>query len=250
MTLASLMGIVMFGTWREKSKDVDYFVVPAYDAIARNLKLQHDMATEFVYRELSKGSPLGAGIVPIFPADTAAWTDAQKKLLPPEFAHTKGYSSEIFCMNRLSPTVANEDCSSPDAVIYVMSSGAVPVKYGGAASKSIPKAIAAATKNARTIGLIGYSEQALSSPDPGNPNDPALGQPLGVHYYILSGGYHMAKNLIYLPNAFVCYLEAEKAVKDPLNVMIAMTLIRGPAGGQSIMAPGESELCGKKPPPP
>lgn len=237
LMLASLMGIIMFGNYREKAKDADDYIVPVYEALAQNMLIQHNAVVSNIQARIAADSQVpgntgyeafgASGLTNQISGDASGnMVDASNgavNYLPYGFKYQPGVTTSYFCVNK-----ANQKqfiaCSNTNAVMYVITYGSVPVKYAGWAAMSIPKAIAAGTRNSRFVGLIAQAPAPLAA---------GYGQPLGAGYYILSAGYSPASST-YIPDAFFCAW----GQSDPRNYMVALTMIKGLNSGENMPSAG------------
>lgn len=230
LILASLMGIIMFGNLREKTKDADYYVVPIYASLAHNMLTQHNAVTSNVYRRIQDEGYTWTGdgsVTAMISSDPLGnMLDASQgaqMYLPYGFKYQPGTTSVIFCVNKANQK-QHVACGNTNAVMYAITYGTVPIKYAGSAAMSIPKAISKGTSNSRFVGLIAEATEPLAA---------GTYQPLGAGYYILAAGYSPLAST-YIPDAFICHL----GKKDPRNHMIALTMIKGLEDSENMPSAG------------
>ena len=239
--LAALMGIVMFGNWRESSKDPENFVAPVYQAMALNVYQQH-LAVERDYIDNNEG--LGAT------GQIALYTPAHKRKGEKYQRSEFRARSYLFCLKEDQSGVAACDVNTAQ---YIVTIYPIPRKYDNPAKMSALRAIAEATSGSRYIGFL----QKADAPLQNVAAEHTKYQPLGAWYYILSGGTSASGN-IYVPNYVTCNFplldDGSKKLGDNLennSYMIALSLLNWPEAQlkeadydpSNLAPPASTELC-------
>ena len=240
--LASLLGIVMFGHWRENVKDQSEFVAPLYQAMALSTYQQH-LAAEQAYQttmsdpsEVDKSDANSAirkleDISTVNMMEDNNIFDSVDDFTPPHYKSPKNTRTYLFCLSKTDQTPANCYDGDEQTVKYLVTLRPVPAKYQGAAKMSVMRSIADATNGSRSIGLL----MKYSDEDGLQAGGNVQYQPLGARYYILSGGTSEAGN-VFVPNGIICNFplndEETTFLKDKLNqsdynYIIALSMMGG-----------------------
>ena len=223
MVLASLMGVVMFGSLHEKTKEQADFVVPVYQAMALSTYQQH-LAAERGYMDAMRYNDsaktyinsINTGIVQLAVANNNALTGENDTLLghirrnlPTMYKAQNGTRSYLLCMTAAQTA---SKCNLTDTVKYIATIRPMPEKYSGAAKMTVLRAIADATNGSRFVGLLKpISNSATSS------------------YYIQSGG-NSSSDAVVLPDYITCkFPMASGTLGAALNndYIVALTAVEG-----------------------
>lgn len=243
MMLASLMGIVMFGTLRDKTRPAEDIALPSYESLALNMYQQHMFAVAGFQdaqkeNKASTEAYIGTktdGIVPLVtvtnnatqPGDAAnfAYTFITRRI-PSTYRAQNGTYSYMFCINKLAGQTAGVACSNTGAgVRYIVTYRAMPPRYSGSDKALVVRAIAAATGGSRFVGLYQKAETPLVQ------GSTTAHQPIGANYYVLSGGYAPAGS-VYIPDYISCNapLGVATTLGDKLKsetYMVAVSVLQG-----------------------
>jgi len=266
LILASLMGVIILGNLHDKIKDKDKFVTPVYDAIATSTYQQHVFA-EKGYLDAMRTNPVAAkayissskdGIIPLITVQNGTMSGVHEtnaiysyilgqKL--PMYKPQNNTRTYLFCVpkTQILPSKEAGWCDKDGMVKYIATIRQVPQRYDGANKMTILEGIARASSYSRSVGMLQKSSTPLAS---------GVHQPLGAKYFILSSGISMA-NAVYVPNYIICnfpltnngssFLGAKKTAADgspnvlgDKSYMIALTLLSGLTGDESLSNPGGS----------
>ena len=268
--LASLMGFLMFGTWGEKSKDQEFFVEPVYESLALNMVQFHNAAV-YGYEDALKvgyAADLAGATNPvrnyilspdaldgIFPLATVQIVDGEAKItgglddtdtpnvftpyiqkyLPFAYKPQNNTRSYLFCLSTQSESALCESA----AIRYVITFRQIPPRYDGADRMLSLNAISKASKGSRNIGIIGKAPQPLQCSDDSDcASKNIYHQPIGAHYYIMSGGSAIP-TFSYLPDYFICKAPLQNQAlgmsSSPVlitelenkNYLVALTIMSG-----------------------
>ena len=245
VVLASLMGIVLFGSLSEKTKDQEFFVEPVYESLALNL-FQYHTAVVYGYEaavqegyntfltiqernpdaDPNDDDPVAHyffshsdGIVPLATVEGGEITkggddnnpmiDYITPYLPVAFKPQNNTRSYLFCVSAHGQTDKTY-CTATDAVRYIMTFREIPPRYAGADKMLALRAVAKASTNSRNVGMIEMTETPLAE------GDNVYHQPIGSHFYIMASGYSPATSA-YIPDYAVC--KAPRSNTSPEQVL-------------------------------
>jgi len=247
MILASLMGIVMFSNWQEKTKDQENFVVPVYEAMALSTLQQHS-AAEKGYSAAIKANQeqtnaylasFSDGIVPLVTVEDDAMGPVAgasnviypfiQSYLPANYKPQNNTRTYMFCIPLHQTGQAR--CNESGVVKYIITLRMIPQRYEGANKMTVLKTIMKATAHSKFFGLLQKADTALAS---------GTHQPLGSWYYISTAGIAPAGS-VYIPNYATCNFPLKNnsetdVLGDALDntYLVSLSLIDGLDVNQSL----------------
>lgn len=252
MMMASLMGVVMFSNWHEKTKDPENFVAPVYQAMALSAYQQH-VSAEQAFMDAMRNDPTGTnnflagfddGIVPMATVQGADMSGgvANNPLyayvqgrLPPTYKPQNNTRTYLFCIPVTQ--VGSARCNDNDVVKYIVTLRPIPQRYDGSDKMAALKSISQATAYSRFVGML------QAAPEPLAETGTTTHQPLGAAYHILSGGVAPV-NSVYIPNYITCNFPLRDGDNPPVlgdalenrNYIVALSLVSGLQPGQNLGA--------------
>ena len=258
MMLASLLGVVMFGNWQEKTKDQSVFVTPVYQAMALSTYQQH-VAAEQGYLDAMRINPDGTnnylnthtdGIVPLVTVEgnTMSAVTASNTVysyiqgrLPPTYQPQNNTRTYLFCVPKTQQLPGEHAgwCNDSEMVRYIITMRPIPAKYDGSNKMSALKAIGEATGYSRFVGMLQKSNTPLAN------TGSTTHQPLGAYYYILSSGVAPVAS-VYIPNYVVCNFPLKNndsttlGDSEPSGYIAALSLVSGLPTGQNLTIPASN----------
>ena len=258
MMLASLMGVVMFSNWQEKTKDQSVFVTPVYQAMALSTYQQH-VSAEQGYLDAMRLNPDGVnayvnsytdGVVPLITVEGNALSAVSgsnsifsyiQGRLPPMYKPQNNTRTYLFCVPRTQELPGEHTgwCSDSNMVKYIVTLRPIPAKYDGSSKMSALRAIGDATDYSRFIGMLQRSAVPLAN------NGTTTNQPLGARYYILSSGVAPVAS-VYIPNYAICNFPLKNNESAylgdavPNGYIAALSLVSGLPTGQNLTIPASN----------
>lgn len=270
MIMASLMGVIVFGNLHDKTKSQEDFVAPTYQALAFSMFQQHTAALNG-YLDAARLDPSSVktyldsvtdGVLPLaavtpvsnkptmsgVSGDNVIYPYVQKRL-PYTYSPQNNTRSYLFCLpnNQIVKEEVPFHCSDPGIVKYIITVRQIPRKNDGVDRMAVMKAISEATDHSRFVGLLAGTKTGLASA--------TEGQPLGSHFFVMSGGYAPVKS-VYIPDHIVCNFPLTNNAEGTTlgdtegfstnHYAIAVTMLGGGlAAGQNLEAApaGEGTVC-------
>ena len=258
MMLASLMGVVAFGNWHDKTKDQEDFTAPAYEAMALSTYQQH-IAAEQGFMDAMRRNPdatntylnsIADGIVPLVAAGTNNTLDPVnagntvlpyiQTRLPPGYKPQNNTRTYLFCIPKtqnISPTSTNCNASvNPNIVKFIITMRQIPPRYDGANKMTALNAISRATKFSRFIGMLQKAPEPLYQ----TASETVRHQPLGAEFFILSSGYAPVSS-VYIPNYALCNFPMKNdgssllgELTEQKSFITALSLVSGLNPGENL----------------
>lgn len=253
--MAALMGLIMFGTLHDQTKDEKDHIQPIYETLGATL-LQFHNAVVYGYESIVRLNPAaaagywgdGGGLVPLISVENNTYTDGKKEpgdpanvfkapilsFMPFTFKPTSsnGTRSYLFCLSKINemPLSCN---SGAEALRYIVTYREIPPRYDGADKYLALRALSNATDGSRQIGLLVKADSPLTVPEGGT----VYHQPKGSNYYIQTSGSEPT-TANYIPNYIICNAPPKNSqtgidsIGHYLNngtkkYLIAMTLVQG-----------------------
>lgn len=245
--LAALMGVMMFDTWSEKTKDKEVHVQPSYEALALNFLQYHRTALLAYQNTLSAGATnsdfktkikdyhyaFAYKNIGTFPIAVVRFDSTSNKyetfegvmpdgytegnpyfpyfILPKLYRPQANTSSFLYCTKN-NDTVGHQSydpagCTDQDGIIYLMTVRPFPTRYKGSDQFLLLKALAKASDNSRQVGIAAKAKNVAANGESDN------NQPEGAHIQIMSAG-RASTTWPYIPDFFAwAYPLFEQATK-------------------------------------